>query len=82
VVKIHHFSTQVEEVTNEQQVQNLLARAQQQRAVASTSCNEHSSRSHSVLRLKLTGVNADTTETSNGKLFYIPLRSMQYLIYL
>lgn len=54
-------------MTNEQQVQNLLARAQQQRAVASTSCNEHSSRSHSVLRLKLTGVNADTTETSNGK---------------
>lgn len=63
----NNLCLQVEEVTNEQQVHNLLARAQQQRAVASTSCNEHSSRSHSVLRLKLTGVNADTTETSNGK---------------
>ena len=57
----------MEEVTNERQVNNLLARAQQQRAVASTSCNEHSSRSHSVLRLKLIGVNEETTETSNGK---------------
>lgn len=45
---------------------HLLARAQQQRAVAATSCNEHSSRSHSVLRLKLSGVNEATTETSRG----------------
>ncbi|XP_046449773.1 carboxy-terminal kinesin 2-like isoform X2 [Daphnia pulex] len=69
----------VEEVTNEQQVQNLLARAQQQRAVASTSCNEHSSRSHSVLRLKLTGVNADTTETSNGVLYMVDLAGSERL---
>jgi kinesin family protein C1 len=78
VVKIQHFSTQVGEVTNEQQVQNFLARAQQQRAVASTNCNEHSLRSHSVLRMKLTGRNVNNTETSNDKLFYIPFRNMQY----
>ncbi|XP_032789035.2 carboxy-terminal kinesin 2 [Daphnia magna] len=69
----------VEEVTNEKQVHNLLARAQQQRAVASTSCNEHSSRSHSVLRLKLTGVNDDTTETSNGVLYMVDLAGSERL---
>lgn len=61
------FWFQIEEVVNEKQVHNLLARAQQQRAVASTSCNEHSSRSHSILRLKLTGTNENTGECSNGK---------------
>lgn len=54
----------MEEVTNDRQVSNLLARAQQQRAVAATGCNEHSSRSHSVMRIKLSGVNEATTETS------------------
>ena len=61
------FLFQSEEVTSERQVNNLLARAQAARAVASTSCNEHSSRSHSVLRLKLTGSNEATGESSHGK---------------
>ena len=65
-------SFQTEEVTNERQVNNLLARAQQQRAVASTSCNEHSSRSHSVLRLKLTGSNEATGESSHGNKHRVP----------
>ena len=65
-------SFQTEEVTNERQVNNLLARAQQQRAVASTSCNEHSSRSHSVLRLKLTGSNEATGESSHGNQHLVP----------
>ena len=64
---VEHFCPQIEEVTTEQQVQNLLARARQQRAVASTSCNGQSSRSHSIMRLKLTGVKADTNESSKGK---------------
>jgi len=69
----------VEEVTNEGQVNHLLARAQQQRAVAATSCNEHSSRSHSVLRLKLSGVNEATTETSRGVLYMVDLAGSERL---
>lgn len=69
----------IEEVTNEGQVNHLLARAQQQRAVAATSCNEHSSRSHSVLRLKLSGINSATTETSHGVLYMVDLAGSERL---
>merc|ERR1712071_349276 len=69
----------IEEVTNEGQVNHLLARAQQQRAVAATSCNEHSSRSHSVLRLKLSGINEATTETSHGVLYMVDLAGSERL---
>lgn len=63
---------QAEEVTNPNQVKDLLFRAQEQRSVAATNCNERSSRSHSVLRLKLSGVNEATTETSNGNVLSNP----------
>jgi len=69
----------VEEVTNDRQVSNLLARAQQQRAVAATGCNEHSSRSHSVMRIKLSGVNEATTETSQGVLYMVDLAGSERL---
>ena len=37
------LNLKIEEVTNEGQVNHLLAQAQQQRTVAATRCNEHSS---------------------------------------
>ena len=37
------------------------------RVVAATNINEHSSRSHLVFRLKLTGANAKTQESCEGK---------------
>ncbi|EFX86286.1 hypothetical protein DAPPUDRAFT_313372 [Daphnia pulex] len=68
------FSTQVEEVKNDQQLRNLVVMAQQEQlAVASISCNEHPSRSHSAVQLKLTGLNAGTNETSKGVVYMVDL---------
>ena len=46
---------------------SLLERAAKNRAVAATQCNERSSRSHSVFRLRLSGNNANTGESCEGK---------------
>lgn len=43
--------------------------AHQNRAVAYTSCNERSSRSHSVTRIKVTGIHKERGERCYGKLF-------------
>ena len=51
------------------QVHQLLSKATQNRAVAETKCNERSSRSHSVFRLRLTGINKVTEEKCLGRLF-------------
>ena len=48
------------------QVARLLEHAARNRAVAATHCNERSSRSHSVFRLKLSGSNGKTGETCEG----------------
>ena len=48
---------------------NILKKACGNRAVAATKCNERSSRSHSVFRLKLVGTNESTGEESTG-IFY------------
>ena len=48
------------------QVYSLLEKATQNRAVAATQCNERSSRSHSVFRLKLVGENHLTGEKCQG----------------
>jgi hypothetical protein len=53
-------------VTTESQVATLLQRANRNRAVAATNCNERSSRSHSVFRLQLTGHNEITSEKCKG----------------
>ena len=45
---------------------SLLEKATQNRAVAATQCNERSSRSHSVFRLKLVGENQLTGEKCQG----------------
>ncbi|EDV22960.1 uncharacterized protein TRIADDRAFT_28367 [Trichoplax adhaerens] len=54
-------------------VHKLLAKATQNRAVAATECNERSSRSHSVFRLKLIGENTITNENCEGTLNLIDL---------
>ena len=58
---------QVVPVTSQSDISTLLERARQQRAVAATNCNEHSSRSHSVFTLRLDGHNGITTETCHGE---------------
>lgn len=63
-----HDVLQVVPVTDETQVHHLLQIAQQQRAVAATNMNEHSSRSHSVFRLKLVGDNSKTLESCEGEI--------------
>ncbi|RDD38313.1 Carboxy-terminal kinesin 2 [Trichoplax sp. H2] len=60
-------------VTTEDEVHKLLAKATQNRAVAATECNERSSRSHSVFRLKLIGENTITNENCEGTLNLIDL---------
>lgn len=61
-------------VTSQSQVHSLLAKASHNRAVGATNCNERSSRSHSVFRLKLTGRNDLTDETCQGMWFFISER--------
>ena len=58
------YVTDVEEVevTSEDRVYSLLAKAARNRSVARTMMNEHSSRSHSVFRLHIAGKNALTGE--------------------
>ncbi len=57
-------------VKSQLQVTNLLKKASHNRAVAATNCNERSSRSHSVFRLKLTGSNKLTGENCTGTYKY------------
>ncbi|XP_037087927.1 carboxy-terminal kinesin 2-like [Pollicipes pollicipes] len=57
----------------------LLEQARQQRAVAATNCNEHSSRSHSVFTLRLSGQNRLTTETCHGSLNLVDLAGSERL---
>lgn len=53
------------------QVDKLLRRASEHRAVAETKCNDRSSRSHSVFTLKINGANTITEEKCSGKVnFY------------
>eukprot|EP00731_Ephydatia_muelleri_P006595 Em0003g843a len=55
------------EVTSETQVADLLHKAAKARAVAATLCNERSSRSHSLFRLKISGQNSKTGEECEGE---------------
>lgn len=49
-------------------VADLLARAMRQRAVGATATNEHSSRSHMVFTLTITGTNAASGQQVHGEL--------------
>jgi len=66
-------------VRNPSQVYGLLTRASNHRSVAATKMNEHSSRSHSVFQLKISGINALTGETCNGILNLIDLAGSERL---
>ncbi|XP_013392997.1 carboxy-terminal kinesin 2 [Lingula anatina] len=66
-------------VSSENQVHSLLEKASHNRAVAETKCNERSSRSHSVFRLKLTGSNELTGEGCQGTLNLIDLAGSERL---
>ena len=48
------------------QIEGLLKTASKNRAVGETQCNERSSRSHSVFRLRINGTNTITSETCAG----------------
>lgn len=55
------------QVTSEGQVADLLTKAAKNRAVASTAYNERSSRSHSIFRLKISGKNSVTGDSTSGE---------------
>ncbi|XP_052800185.1 carboxy-terminal kinesin 2-like isoform X2 [Mya arenaria] len=67
------------QVTTENQITHLLKTASQNRAVGETQCNERSSRSHSVFRLKITGNNTITGETCKGTLNLVDLAGSERL---
>ncbi|KAK6986889.1 carboxy-terminal kinesin 2-like isoform X2 [Biomphalaria glabrata] len=70
---VHVPNLTIFEVKNEDQVLGLLRKASENRAVAETKCNEHSSRSHSVFQLRLTGTNNITGESCKGMLNLVDL---------
>ncbi|EEA07213.1 kinesin motor domain-containing protein [Cryptosporidium muris RN66] len=55
----------IKEVTNAEQVNKMLSIAQGNRAAASTDSNERSSRSHSIIQLKLIGEFTSPTQSEN-----------------
>jgi kinesin family protein C1 len=83
--KIFHYLkyifafVQTENVTNGHNIDQLLRRAKKARAVATTNCNERSSRSHSVFILKIQGVNAKTGENCTGSLNLVDLAGSERL---
>lgn len=66
-------------VANQQETYNLLKKASHNRSVAETKCNERSSRSHCVFRMKISGQNEKTMETSTGLLNLIDLAGSERL---
>ena len=70
----------IEDVTDgSENIKILLKRAQKNRAVAATNCNERSSRSHSVFVLKITGKNSITSESCTGTLNLVDLAGSERL---
>lgn len=65
--------------TSAGQVFKVLRQASENRAVASTNCNERSSRSHSVFTLRISGLNSITEETLDGTLNLIDLAGSERL---
>ena len=65
---LHVTNLKVEEVTSEDQINNMIKRARKNRSWAKTLCNERSSRSHSVFTLRIEGHNTATTESCSGVL--------------
>lgn len=66
-------------LTSPAHVRSLLLRSQSRRSVASTLMNEHSSRSHSVFRVKIEGVNEMNRERCVGWLNLVDLAGSERL---
>lgn len=67
------------EVQRPEQLYELLAKARQQRAVAQTLCNTHSSRSHSLFRLSIEGANEREGKATRGVLHLVDLAGSERL---
>lgn len=76
---MHVTNLTLVKVTSVEIIQTLLKRAHKNRSVAATQCNEHSSRSHSVFRLKLNGHNDTTKEECEGMLNLVDLAGSERL---
>merc|ERR1712156_668004 len=77
---IYVTNLKIEDVTDgSENIKILLKRAQKNRAVAATNCNERSSRSHSVFVLKITGKNSFTSESCTGTLNLVDLAGSERL---
>jgi len=63
-------SARVEDI---RQLDALIAAATKVRSTAATKCNEHSSRSHYIFRMRLSGKNAKTGDTTEGELNLVDL---------
>ena len=70
---VHVTNLKVEEVTGENQIEEMMRKARKNRAWAKTLANERSSRSHSVFMLKIEGINAKTGESCCGTLNLVDL---------
>jgi len=66
-------------VVRPEQVHDLIAKADTNRACGKTNMNEHSSRSHSVFTMHLRGSNASTGQTNEGTLNLIDLAGSERL---
>lgn len=62
-----------EDVSSIDDVERLMSRGEHNRTVGFTNCNEHSSRSHSLLLIDLFGVNKLTGARSRGRLVLVDL---------
>ncbi|KAF2346534.1 Kinesin motor domain, partial [Trinorchestia longiramus] len=66
-------------VSEREEIYSLLHTAQQHRAVAATNMNQHSSRSHSVFRMVLSGAHAKTGTITQGSLNLVDLAGSERL---
>eukprot|EP01059_Diplonema_ambulator_P004674 TRINITY_DN14382_c0_g1_i2.p1 TRINITY_DN14382_c0_g1~~TRINITY_DN14382_c0_g1_i2.p1 ORF type:complete len:676 (+),score=258.26 TRINITY_DN14382_c0_g1_i2:53-2080(+) len=69
----HLTNCSLVKVTDSESVRMLLDTAKSKRTVAATKMNEHSSRSHSVFTLKITGTNAGTGQIMGSEINLIDL---------
>lgn len=67
------------EVNSYEDLDRLYILAHQNRAVAYTSCNERSSRSHSVTRIKVTGTHQNKGEKCYGKYMIVFFFTVRYI---
>jgi kinesin family protein C1 len=63
-------------VASTEQLAVLLAQANKVRSTASTKCNEHSSRSHYLFRMRISGRNTRTREATEGELNLVRRRAL------